>query len=150
VTHTGNKFYFKELRDKPVVMTMFYASCTYACPVLINDMKRIEASINQDELDDYRFVLVSIDPDKDNPKVLSELAARYKLDSKRWTLLTGSHDNVMELAALTGFKFKKDEKMGYSHSNIINVLNEEGEIVHQQSGLNQDITLSMQTLDELN
>jgi protein SCO1/2 len=146
ITQSGEKFSIESLKGNPVVLTMFYASCTYACPILISDMKRIEASIDADELKNYKFVLISIDPDKDNPEILSEVVKRHNLDTKRWTLLTGSKDNVMELAALIGFKFKKDEKEGYSHSNLITFLNDEGEIIHQQVGLNQDISQTIQKL----
>ena len=150
ITQSGENFSIGSLKSKPVVLTMFYASCTYACPILINDMKRIEASIDTDELKNYKFVLVSIDPEKDKPEVLAEVVKKNDLDIKRWTLLTGSKDDVMELAALIGFKFKKDEKEGYSHSNLITFLNDEGEIVHQQVGLNQDITSSTEKLLSMN
>jgi protein SCO1/2 len=64
----------------------------------------------------------------------------------RWKLLSGSSDDIMELAAVTGFKYKKDEKGDYSHSNLITFLNNHGEIFHQQVGLNQDITSSTEKL----
>jgi len=149
ITQSGEKFSIGILKGKPVVLTMFYASCTYACPILINDMKRIEASIDSDELKNYKFVLFSIDPEKDKPEVLAAVVKKNNLDTKRWTLLTGSKDDVMELAALIGFKFKKDEK-GYSHSNLITFINDEGEIVHQQVGLNQDITSAAEKLLSMN
>jgi protein SCO1/2 len=150
INQSGEKFRIGSLKGKPVVLTMFYASCTYACPLLINDMKKIEASIDAEDLKNYRFVLVSIDPEKDKPEVLAEVVKKNNLDTKRWTLLTGSEDDIMELAALIGFKFKKDEKEGYSHSNLITFLNDKGEIIHQQVGLNQDITQSISVLNKLN
>lgn len=55
----------------------------------------------------------------------------------------------MELAALTGFKYKKDDRGNYSHSNIITLLNEKGEIVHQLIGLNQDIAKTVNQLKTL-
>jgi protein SCO1/2 len=149
-TQSGSKFSIGSLKGKPVVLTLFYASCTYACPILINDMKKIEASIDSGELENYRFILISIDPEKDKPKILAEVVKRHNLDTKRWTLLTGPKDNIMELAALIGFKFKKDEKEGYSHSNLITFLNEEGEIVYQQIGLNQDISQIVHRLNQYN
>ncbi|RPI70535.1 MAG: SCO family protein, partial [Ignavibacteriales bacterium] len=125
----------------------FFASCTYACPILVNDMKRIEtALINEDEISSYKFLLVSIDPERDTPEMLSEFAKRHKLDLKRWKLLTGTADDIMELAAVTGFKYKKEDNGEFSHSNMINFLNDGGEIIHQQIGLNQDITPSTEKI----
>jgi protein SCO1/2 len=125
---------------------MFFASCTYACPILVNDMKNIEKEIPENQLSSYKFVLVSIDPDRDTPEKLKKFAEEKNLDKKRWTLLTGSKDNIIELAALTGFKYKKDNDGGFSHSNLITFLNGDGEIQHQQYGLNQDASGAVKIL----
>jgi protein SCO1/2 len=145
-TQTGEKFSLGELKGSPVVLTMFFASCTYACPILVNDMKKIENEIPKEELLSYKFVLVSIDPERDTPEKLQKFADDKNLDTKRWTLLTGSSDDIMELAALIGFKYKKDKNGDFSHSNLITFLNREGEIQHQQFGLNQDASESAKIL----
>src|SRR5688572_19287788 len=31
------------LQGRPQVVTMFFSTCAYACPILVHDMKRIEA-----------------------------------------------------------------------------------------------------------
>ena len=49
----------------------------------------------------------------------------------------GTADDVLELAALLGVKFKKDARGQFAHSNVLTVLNPGGEVVHQQVGLNQ-------------
>ena len=33
------------LHTRVQVVTMFFASCTYACPIIVHDMKRIEATL---------------------------------------------------------------------------------------------------------
>ena len=129
---------------------MFFASCTYACPILVNDMQRIESKIPKDELKDYKFILVSIDPERDTPAKLRSFASEHALDLNRWTLLTGEKDDIMELAALTGFKFKKEENGEFSHSNIITILNEQGEIEFQHRGLNKDVTEAVKFLAAVN
>jgi protein SCO1/2 len=146
IDQSGKKFSLAQLEGKPVVLTMFFASCTYACPILVNDMKKIESEIPENELSSYMFVLISIDPERDTPQKLAKFAQEKNLDTKRWTLLTGNSDEIMELAALIGFKYKKDNKGDFFHSNLITFLNKEGEIIHQQVGLNQDITESTKVL----
>jgi protein SCO1 len=138
----GTKRKLDEFRGKSVVFTMFFASCTYACPILVEDMKKIESKIPAAELDNFSFVLVSIDPERDTPEKLKAFSNMKSIDEKRWTLLTGTEDDIMELAALTGFKYKKESDGQFSHSNIINIMNEEGEITYQHLGLNQDITIA--------
>lgn len=144
----NQSFSLKEFEDKKIVLTMFFASCTYACPILINDMKQIEDALDKkDNISSYRFVLISIDPERDTPEKLKGLAKKNDLDLKRWKLLTGSPDDIMELAAVIGFKYKKDKNGNFSHSNLITFLNEGGEIIHQQVGLNQDFTKSLAYLN---
>lgn len=145
----GHNLILKSFRGKPVILTMFYSSCTYACPLLVNDMQRIEKSLPANKNNNYRFVLVSIDPERDTPAKLKAYAQDHNLDLSRWTLLSGKNDDVMELAALIGFKYKKDDNGNFSHSNVITLLNEKGEILHQQTGLNQDITESVNQLKNL-
>jgi protein SCO1 len=145
----GKTVSLKSFTGKPAVLTMFFANCTYACPLLVNDMQRMENSIAKERKNNYRFILVSIDPERDTPAKLKNYAKERGLDLSRWTLLTGNSDDVMELAALTGFKYKQDDKGNYSHSNLITLLNEKGEIIHQQTGLNQDIAETISQLKKL-
>src|SRR4030095_692517 len=32
-------------RGRPTITTMFFANCEFACPILVNDMKRIDAAL---------------------------------------------------------------------------------------------------------
>ncbi|MGE5681430.1 MAG: SCO family protein, partial [Bacillota bacterium] len=126
-----------DLKGKKVVLAMIFANCTYACPLIVNDMKIVEKSLGTREKEETRFVLVSIDPERDTPKALAEYAKTRELDQSRWKLLTGRHEEIKELAALLGFKYKKGEKGDYIHSNLINVFNRQGELVFQHEGLNK-------------
>ena len=118
---------------------MFFASCTYACPIIVHDMKRIEAALPEKMRAGTGFTLITIDPERDTTDVLHSYRSVHKLNTSRWTLLHGAPDDTLELAALLGVKFKRETSGQFAHSNLITVLNEQGEIIHQQVGLNQDI-----------
>jgi protein SCO1/2 len=124
------------LGGRPLVLTMFFAKCEYACPVLVHDMKKVEAALPPDTRAKVRFVLVSFDSERDTPAALAEYRKIHELPAN-WTLLRGAPDDVLELAALLGVKFKKDARGQFAHSNILTVLNAGGEVAHQQIGLNQ-------------
>jgi protein SCO1/2 len=126
-------------RGDPVVVTMFFASCEYACPLLVLDMQRIRAALPEDVRAKTRFVLVSFDTARDTPAALKAYRDRMSLDSN-WTLLRGDASNVHELAMLLGVKFKQDARGQFAHSNLITILNREGEIAHQRAGLQGDIS----------
>jgi protein SCO1 len=143
---TGTPRKFGSLGGKPLVVTMFFARCQFTCPLLVNDMKRIEIALPEHVKTNVAFVLVSFDSEGDTPEVLAAYHRTHGLDSK-WTSLRGQADDVLELAALLGVKFKKNAGGQFAHSNLITVLNAEGEIVHQQVGVNQDVAETAKQLE---
>jgi len=143
-TEAGKKITLSDLKGKTQVMAMIFANCTYACPLIVNDMKKIESKIHRNDVD---FLLVSIDSKRDTPEALTQYAKNNKLDLKRWHLLTGDENGISELAAVLGFKYKKEPDGSFSHSNIINVLDKNGVVAYQHFGLNQDV---QDVIEEIN
>lgn len=127
---------FATLRGHPLVLSLVYTSCQYVCPMIVSDMKKIEAKLTPAQLQHTKFVIVSIDPDRDTPAQLKSFAKKRALDESRWVLLTGKPDQVFELANMLGVKYKKDSNGDFSHSNIVHIVNAEGVVKYQQVGTN--------------
>lgn len=144
----GNSVALTTLRGRPVLIAMFFASCEYACPVLVNDLKRLEAALPEDIRGNVQLVLVSFDTKRDTPPALRAFRERMSL-GPNWTLLTSTPSSVQELAMLLGVKFKQDTRGQFAHSNLITVLNAEGEIVHQHAGLQGDISTAAKVVAQL-
>lgn len=125
------------LQGQPQVMAMMFTSCEFACPIIVNDMKRIAAALPPEVQGKVDFTLISFDHERDTPELLLAFRKRMGLPMAGWTLLRGGADDVRELAALLGVNYRKDARGQYAHSNILTVVNPVGEIAHQQSGLNQ-------------
>lgn len=136
------------LRGKVVLVALIYSSCKGACPMILEDMRKIEARVAQGHPDKLHYLLVSIDPEVDTPEKLKAYSEKAGLGPS-WTFLNGQDDDILELAALLGVKYKKTSETDYAHSNIISVLNPQGEIVHQQEGLNIDPTATVEAIDAL-
>ena len=134
---TSAALQLESLGGRPQVITMFFAKCEYACPLLVHDMKRLEAALPENMRSNVGFVLVSFDSERDTPAALAEYRRNHNV-AAHWTLLRGAPDDVLELGALLGVKFKKDLRGQFAHSNVITVLDAKGEIVFQQIGLNRD------------
>jgi protein SCO1 len=127
-----------QLRGQVQIVTMFFASCQYACPILVHDMKKIDAGLAAAGITNVGFILVTIDPERDTVEALHTFREQRRLDD-RWLLLRSSDpQDILELAALLGIKYKKEPTGQYAHSNLITLLNQNGEIAHQQPGLNTD------------
>jgi protein SCO1/2 len=146
---SGKQIRLAALKGRPQVIAMFFTSCQYACPIIVNDMKRIEAALAPKVRPHVGFTLVTFDTRRDTPQVLSDYRATRHFPAETWTLLHGKPDDVLELAALLGVKYNQDARGQFAHSNIITVLNAEGEIVHQQIGLGQDIADTLRELKQL-
>ena len=123
-----------ELRGRPVVIAMFFASCTYACPLLLSDLAQLREKLPEPIRSQAALVLVSFDTARDTPDALHAFRRSRQLDAQ-WTLLHGKSEVVTELAALLGVKYTRQPDGQFAHSNVLTVLNAEGEIVHQRAGL---------------
>ncbi len=119
---------------KITVAAMVFTHCPSACPRIVADMQRIEAALSKDELKQVTFLLISMDPERDNPARLKEFAAEHQLNNN-WTLITANQDATMVIANVLGVRIKKLSGGGFDHSNIIHIIDTNGNIKYQQNGL---------------
>ena len=131
---SGQPFNLGSLRGRPVVIDLFFASCSYACPLAVTDMLALQNRLPAALRARTAFVLVSFDPARDTPAALARYRAQRHLDGQ-WKLLHADAGTVRELAALLGVKYQQEADGSFIHSNLLTVLNPEGEIVHQRVGL---------------
>lgn len=135
---TGTARALQDFEGEIVVAAMVFTHCQYACPLIVTDLKAIEAEIPEALLPQVRWLLVSMDSDRDTPEVLAAYAENNQLNTARWTLLHGEDYPVRGIAAALGINYMKDARGNFSHSNKITVLNREGSIDFQLEGLNAD------------
>lgn len=133
----------------PVIVSLFYGSCQYSCPLLMSAVQKVESTLSPAMKSKVRVLLISIDPVRDQPPQLAALAARYKLDLTRWKLATTSEDNVRDIAAVVGLKYRKLPGGDYNHSQVIAVLNDKGDIAARFEGPNPETAKIAATLLEL-
>lgn len=145
-TEEGQEIQLSELKGKVLVVVMIYTSCKAACPLLVADMKHIAQQIPEEKKDDVHYVLVSIDPKNDTPEKLKSFAIANDMDGEEWTFLQGDETSVREFANVLAVKYKEIAPMDFSHSNIISVFNQNGELIHQREGLGVD---SQETIDKI-
>jgi len=148
-TAAGQRLQLGELRGTVRVVVMHYTSCEYACPILINLVKRIEAGLPQAVRHRVGFVGITFDPERDTLPVLQAYQAKMHLDSPLWTLLRGQSDDTLELAVLLGIKYRQNAQGEFSHTNLITVLNQAGEIVHRQTGLHQNVADTISVIHQV-
>ncbi len=122
-------------RGHPTLITMFYASCPTACPMLVGEVQALEERLSPEERADLRVVLVSLDPERDTPQVLAEAAERYGVDGARWTLNRTEDEHVRTLSALLDIQYRDLPDGEMNHSSILTLLDRRGRIVARREGL---------------
>jgi protein SCO1 len=120
-----------------VLLAMIYTHCTATCPLAVSELKRIAA-----RHPDVRFVLVSLDPVRDDAQRLAAYASEHALDPSRWTLLTGTDADVRDLAATLGVRYRRVTPDDLAHSNLITLLDRDGRIARQTSGRVDDAVIA--------
>ena len=113
-------------RGHPVIIAMFYGSCPSACPLILSDVKRIDASLPPRARENVRVLLVSFDGEHDTPAELARIARERGLDGTRFTLASGSDDDVRVIAAALGVTYRALPEGGFSHDSVITTLDPEG------------------------
>ncbi len=147
-TEENKELTLKELKGKVLVMVMIYTSCKAACPRLVADMKNISLQIPENKKDDVLYILVSIDPTNDTPERLKAFAKEKEMDGEEWTFLQGNKESVQEFANVLSVKYREISPMDFSHSNIISVFNQQGDLIHQQEGLGVNNQETVKTIIE--
>lgn len=141
----GTPRQLSSLRGRPQVVAMIYTHCSTTCPFTVAEMKRIERESPRDA----GFVLVSLDPARDDPARLAEFARERGLDPGRWTLLDGSDDAVRELATVLGVRYRRLSPEELAHSNALTLLDADGVVAYQHAGLDaaEEITNALSALE---
>jgi protein SCO1 len=142
----GNNFSLASLRGRPVVISMFYASCQGICLVTRDDMKAVEASLPAAVRGRTAFVLVTLAPEIDSPTALKQYRADNGLSEKNWILLRGSANATAELATQLGIAYWRDGARLFRHTSELTVLDENGKTVLQQDGVHADLAETVQAV----
>ncbi|SHF80064.1 protein SCO1/2 [Fodinibius roseus] len=131
----GESVTLNSLGGKVQVVAMVYTHCEHACPRILADMQRIRDGLPEKALSATNFTIISIDPERDTPGRLTDFARENNLSDDQWTLLNGDEGDILEIAALLGVKYKRISDTDFTHSNMITVLNKEGEVAYQRRQL---------------
>ena len=100
----GQALRLADKRGQPVIISMFYNSCQFVCPMLIDTLQATVAGLSDEQRDRLSMVLVSFDPARDTVAVLKSIQAARQLTSPSWTLARTDTRAVRKLAATLGIQ----------------------------------------------
>lgn len=129
VDQAGHAQAWRAQRGKPRVVSMFYTSCPYMCPLIVDSGKAVEHQLTPAERDRIGITLVSLDPARDTPKALQALAGKRQLDARRWSLLAPRADDVRAIAGVLGVRYRQLANGEFNHSSELILLDADGRIL---------------------
>jgi len=129
----NQSFQLADLKGKPVVMTMIFTHCEYACPMMVNDLKKVEKELTKKH-EAVKFVLISFDHLRDTPERLQEYVKAQGL-GENWILLHGDAEQIKEISLVLDISYEQMENGAFAHANRKLVLDKDGSIVFSLDGL---------------
>ncbi len=122
-------------RGHPVLVSMFYMSCEFVCPMLVEALADTEARLTPEERSRFSVLLVTFDPARDTVAVLKKTAEQRQLDPAHWTLARTDAASVRKLAATLGVQYRALPNGDYNHTTALILLDAEGRIAGRTSQL---------------
>ncbi len=125
----GRKLDWRARRGSPQVVSMFYTSCQYICPLIVDSGKAIEKSLTPAERARIGLLLISMDPKRDTPAALMAVATKRKLDPARWTLARPAPGDVRAIAGVLGIRYRELADGEFNHTSALVLLDADGRIL---------------------
>jgi protein SCO1/2 len=124
----GQPFGSKQLAGKIWIADFIFTTCPGPCPLISARMSELQKPV---EKTDVHLVSITVDPERDTPKVLYNYAGRLGAEPGRWDFLTGPKVAIYNLTQ-QGFKLAvSDGRSGVGtpvHSTRMVLVDRHGEI----------------------
>jgi protein SCO1 len=128
-TSRGDKTTFAAGGGRVRIVSMFYASCSVACPLTVDTMRRIDGVLTPAERARLAILLVTLDPQHDDSSVLGEFAREHRIDDPRWTLGRASPADTRKLGGALDVRYRQLDDGNFNHSTVLVLLDPAGRVL---------------------
>lgn len=90
-----------DYKDKIYVTDFFFTRCMTICPVMTNNMGKLQEVFRND--DEIKFLSLSVTPEMDSIPILKEYAVKKGVIDAKWNITTGDKKHIYELARKSYF-----------------------------------------------
>ena len=125
----GKTWDWRSHRGQPQVVAMFYTSCQYMCPLIVDSGKAVQHALTPAEQTKLHIMLISMDPKRDTPAALMAIANKRKLDPARWSLASPRANDVRGVAGVLGVRYRELADGNFNHTSALVLLDANGRIV---------------------
>lgn len=126
IDESGKRSTFPQMRGYVRVVGMFYTSCKFICPLIVDSGLAIDKQLSADEKVRLGITLISMDDERDTPPKLMAVAKQRRLDLTRWNLVTPAKEDVAAVAGVLGIKYRKLSDGEFNHTSALILLDRDG------------------------
>ena len=128
---SGRNIKSEDLRGEPYIACFFFTTCPGSCTRQSNQMQLLQSKFKNKPI---KLISITVDPEIDNPEVLSEYAEKFQASKDKWLFLTGPLDYIIRVGT-EKFFLGGIEKRG--HPDRFCLVNAEGDLVGSYVWLDQ-------------
>jgi len=132
-SYSGSSFDLKDVNNKPITEKSFqgpltaiffgFTNCPDICPLTLSNLDQVLEKLNDDESKKFSVYFISIDPEKDSPKIIKNYLDSFK---NKIYGITGDPQKIFSLSKSWGVLSEKifTEDGGYliNHSSSVLLL----------------------------
>ncbi|MTI89069.1 MAG: SCO family protein [Balneolaceae bacterium] len=120
-----------DFKGQVVIVTAVYASCTETCPIILEQAKEVLNELTKEEAAQVQLMALTMDPDKDTPKMLKMTAEHYGLEGTNQHLLTGETNYINDILDRLNILRERREDGRIDHANIFLLIDKTGHIAYR-------------------
>jgi len=124
IDQTGNRFEFRRLSGKIVVVGFGYTTCPDVCPLITAAMRSVQEQLTPAELPAVYFLTITTDPEIDSSSVLQSYAKRYKVDFSNWSFVTGAEPALRSVWQNFGVRVQRKARGLIDHTALVAIVDQ--------------------------
>lgn len=154
--HTGNKLSLQDLKGDIWLVDLIFTRCNNVCPPMTANMAKVQQELQKQKLP-VKIVSFSVDPDYDQPEILTAFAKKYNAQLTNWHFLTGYSLKDIQQLTQTAFKGTITQRKGPSeevpimvdHPTRFYLIDKQGKVRKLYNGLQPDPALIAKDVQQL-
>lgn len=96
INQNGEIITQNDYKDKIYVTDFFFSSCQTICPIMTDNMVKVQDTFIDNN--DIMFLSLSVTPDIDSIPILREYANKKGVIDSKWNITTGDKEHIYKLA----------------------------------------------------
>lgn len=129
----GERISERDMLGKVYLVEFFFTSCPTICPVMKQNLRLIEDSINDPN---FGIISITIDPKRDTPERLLQHYKQIQAKSPNWFMLTEDRSYIQDVSKKFNIYIgdAKDEAKSLDHSGQFALVDKQGKIRSRTNG----------------